>query len=100
MGDFWKLDTSEAKKQIENYDLVVGLECPLEDIEEKNTNNNVTLKDESEDNKEQTQKKRKGNRRKKKKNPSEEEIEFHSTTKTEKSKDFESKKENDSNVLY
>ena len=34
LPDLWKLDTDKTKEEIEKYELIEGLECPMEDLED------------------------------------------------------------------
>ena len=66
LPDLWKLDTVQAKEEVEKYELVEGLECPMEDLEEKIKHvPNDSNKNEVDQN--GIKEKRKKNRRKKKK---------------------------------
>ena len=71
LPDLWKLDTGQAKTEIEKYKLMVGLECPVEDLEDEEKYHNDKHENKNEQ-KEDDKKKRKGNRRKKKKGHSSE----------------------------
>ena len=67
LPDLWKLDTDKTKEEVEKYKLVEGLECPIEDLEEKMKYDVHNNSNKNEVDQNGIKEKRKKNRRKKKK---------------------------------
>ena len=67
LPDLWKSDKDEIKCIIDTYEVLQGMECPLEEFNvDKQKNEKTVDKDETKEN-EQPKKKKRGNRKKKKK---------------------------------
>ena len=75
LPDLWKLDSDKTKEEVEKYELVEGLECPMEDLEEQIRHDVPNDSNKNEVGQNGTKEKRKKNRRKKKKDHVDQEAE-------------------------